>query len=396
MSKIKINEILDIMAKPENIRNMSVIAHVDHGKSTLTDSLVAKAGLMSTLAAGDKRFTDNRPDEEEKGITIKSTGVSLYYEFDLTNTGVKEPVLLNLIDSPGHVDFSSEVSAALRVSDGALVVVDYVEGPRIQTETVLRQALLEKVKPVLMINKIDRGIHELMHDSESIYQRFIKITENVNVIISSYIDETMPSNELSIEKGSVAFGSGYYGYAFTIPQFARIYAKRFNIDEKTMNEKLWGDNFYDEDNKKWVKVQKSENGKVFQRGFCKFIMEPIMKLSKYIKEKQKEKYEKMLNHIGIKLTPDEENLSDKLLLRTIFQKWIPAADALIEMMMINLPSPKTAQQYRAKYLYEGQEEDECYKGIRDCDPNGPLMVYISKMVPTSDKGRFYAFGRVFS
>lgn len=116
------------MDKQSNIRNMSVIAHVDHGKSTLTDSLIAKAGIIANKAAGDVRYTDTREDEKERGITIKSTGVSLYYEYDIFETGTPEAFLINLIDSPGHVDFSSEVTAALRVTDGALVVVDAVEG----------------------------------------------------------------------------------------------------------------------------------------------------------------------------------------------------------------------------------------------------------------------------
>lgn len=116
------------MDNQNNIRNMSVIAHVDHGKSTLTDSLICKAGIIASKVAGEARYTDTREDEKERGITIKSTGVSLFYEYDLNETGSNQPYLINLIDSPGHVDFSSEVTAALRVTDGALVVVDCIEG----------------------------------------------------------------------------------------------------------------------------------------------------------------------------------------------------------------------------------------------------------------------------
>jgi len=170
---------------------MSVIAHVDHGKSTLTDSLIAKAGIIAGEAAGNARMTDTRQDEQDRGITIKSTGISMYFESDIMEEGKELGYLINLIDSPGHVDFSTEVTAALRVTDGALVVVDYVEGVSVQTETVLRQALAEKIKPVLMVNKIDRGIHELQVGGEEMYQTFLRVIENVNVIIATYEDESM-------------------------------------------------------------------------------------------------------------------------------------------------------------------------------------------------------------
>ena len=146
MPKFTIDQIREIMKKPDNIRNMSVIAHVDHGKSTLTDSLIARAGIIAKEKAGDSRFTDNRPDEAERGITIKSTGVSLYYKYDIDDSGTEDEFLINLIDS----------------------------------------SLQELIKPVLMINKCDRAIFELQHNSETMYQNFLRIIENANVIISTY------------------------------------------------------------------------------------------------------------------------------------------------------------------------------------------------------------------
>ncbi|CAD8087135.1 unnamed protein product [Paramecium primaurelia] len=204
MVNFSVDQIREIMDKQDNIRNMSVIAHVDHGKSTLTDSLLCKAGIIASKVAGDARATDTREDEQERGITIKSTGVSLYYEYDIYDNKTLERFLINLIDSPGHVDFSSEVTAALRVTDGALVVVDCVEGVCVQTETVLRQAMQEKIKPVVMVNKIDRAILELKHDGETMYQNFVKVVDMVNVIINTYQQEDMGDLLVHPELGSVS------------------------------------------------------------------------------------------------------------------------------------------------------------------------------------------------
>jgi len=391
-----IDQIRQIMDNQDNIRNMSVIAHVDHGKSTLTDSLIAKAGIIAEEKAGDTRYMDTRKDEQQRGITIKSTGVSLYYEYDADGQGSTKPYLINLIDSPGHVDFSSEVTAALRVTDGALVVVDYVEGVCVQTETVLRQALQELIRPVLMINKVDRAFFELKHDPETIYQNFQRVIENANVIISTYQKSDMMGDcQVYPQNGNVAMGSALHGWGFTLNTFARMYAKRFGVEPKKLLPKLWGDNFFDPKTKKWSTDSTTESGEI-SRAFCAMILDPIMKLANSVLAGKKDVYAPMISKLGIELKGDDADLQGKHLLRKVMQKWIMASEALLEMIILHLPSPRAAQKYRTLYLYEGPMDDECAKAMMACDPNGPFMMFVSKMVPTSDGGRFYAFGRVFS
>merc|ERR1712241_68553 len=292
-----VDEIRGIMDKKHNIRNMSVIAHVDHGKSTLTDSLLAKAGIIAGAKAGETRATDTRKDEQERCITIKSTAISMYFEMeDKDMAFVKQEkekdckgFLINLIDSPGHVDFSSEVTAALRVTDGALVVVDCVSGVCVQTETVLRQAIAERIKPVLFMNKMDRALLELQLDPEELYQTFSRIVENVNVIIATYggADEDGPMGCLYVspETGTVGFGSGLHGWAFTLKQFAEMYAAKFKINLDKMMKHLWGDYFFDAKNKKWVK---SASATAPKRGFVQLILDPIYKAFKSIMSEDKE------------------------------------------------------------------------------------------------------------
>ncbi|KAL3938372.1 MAG: hypothetical protein SGBAC_006708 [Bacillariaceae sp.] len=406
-----------------NIRSMSVIAHVDHGKTTLTDSLVQKAGIISAKAAGGARYTDTRADEAERGITIKSTGISMFFEYDMkageaggltaeeqeeltadiaekkdANSNVQigeNSYLINLIDSPGHVDFSSEVTAALRVTDGALVVVDTIDGVCVQTETVLRQAISERVKPVLMVNKVDRALLELQLPAEELYQAFCRSIESVNVIVATYNDEKLGDVQVDPTAGTVAFGSGLHQWAFTLKRFAKTYGAKFNVPEEKMMSKLWGDWYFDQSRKVWTTSDK--NG-TLERAFCQFIATPITTLFEAIMAEKHGKVKKMLKAIGVELKSDEKELIGKQLLRRVMQKWLPAGDTVLEMIVLHLPSPSKAQKYRVETLYDGPLDDKTAQAIRTCDTSAgaPLCMYISKMVPTSDKGRFYAFGRVFS
>ncbi|KAK9815818.1 hypothetical protein WJX72_010164 [[Myrmecia] bisecta] len=402
MVKFTIEEIRALMDKKHNIRNMSVIAHVDHGKSTLTDSLVAAAGIIAMENAGDQRLTDTRQDEQDRCITIKSTGISLYYQIQEEKLkgfpGERDGLdyLVNLIDSPGHVDFSSEVTAALRITDGALVVVDCVEGVCVQTETVLRQALGERIRPVLTVNKMDRCFLELMLDPEEAYNTYRRVIENANVIMATYADTLLGDTQVYPEKGTVSFSAGLHGWAFTLTVFADIYAKKFGIDRVKMMERLWGDNFFDPATKKWSK--KDTGSGTCRRGFCQFVYDPIKTIIEACMADNKVKLFKMCDSLGItsKLKPEDKELVGKPLMKRIMQAWLPAHDALLEMMIWHLPSPHTAQKYRVENLYEGPLDDMYATAIRNCDPTGPLMLYVSKMIPASDKGRFFAFGRVFA
>jgi elongation factor 2 len=300
--------------------------------------------------------------------------------------------LINLIDSPGHVDFSSEVTAALRVTDGALVVVDTIDGVCVQTETVLRQALGERIKPVLVVNKVDRALLELQLTKEDLYQAFSRVIESVNVVIATYNDKALGDCTVYPELGTVAFGSGLHGWAFTLRQFAQRYAAKFGVDPAKMMQRLWGENFFNPKTKKWSTTPVDG----IERAFNLFVLDPIFKLFDATINVKKDLVTKMLASLQISLKAEEAELEGKPLMKIIMKKFLPAGDALLEMIIIHLPSPKTAQKYRYDTMYEGPLDDECAIGIRDCDAKAPLMLYISKMVPTSDKGRFYAFGRVFS
>ncbi|MBW2993618.1 elongation factor EF-2 [Candidatus Woesearchaeota archaeon] len=217
-----VEKVQELMKKPANIRNLGVAAHIDHGKTTFSDHLLAGAGMISSELAGKQLALDFHEDEQTRGITIDAANCSMVHDFE------DDEYLINLIDTPGHVDFGGDVTRAMRAVDGAIVLCCAVEGMMPQTETVLRQALKERVKPVLFINKVDRMIKELKLTPEQMQERFIKIINNVNEFIARIAPEEYKKKwQVSVQDGGVGFGSAFHKWALSFP-----YMKKNNISFK--------------------------------------------------------------------------------------------------------------------------------------------------------------------
>jgi len=212
MAEKMIDKIVRISKNPEQIRNICTCAHIDHGKTTFSDNLLSGAGMMSEELAGKQLALDFHEDEKARGITIDTAAVSMVHEFE------GKEYLINLLDTPGHVDFGGDVTRAMRAVDGAIVLACAVEGMMPQTETVLRQALKERVKPVLFINKVDRLIKELQLTPEAMQERFIKIINDVNRMIRDISPKDYKDKwTVNVQNGTVAFGSAFHNWALSIP-----------------------------------------------------------------------------------------------------------------------------------------------------------------------------------
>ncbi len=235
-----VEKVKRLMDKPEQIRNIAICAHIDHGKTTLSDNLLAGAGMMSEELAGEALQLDFHEDETERGITIDSASVSMVHDVD------DKEFLINLIDTPGHVDFGGDVTRAMRAVDGAVVLCDASEGIMPQTETVLRQALKERVKPILFINKVDRLIKELKLGPEEMKEKFTDIINHLNKLIKKIAEEEYGEKwQTNVKDGSVCFGSALHKWAMSID-----YMNKKNISFKEVIDA------YQSGSEKWKKLCK--------------------------------------------------------------------------------------------------------------------------------------------
>ncbi|RKP15045.1 P-loop containing nucleoside triphosphate hydrolase protein [Piptocephalis cylindrospora] len=395
MPAISPAQLAQLQQNARNVRNICIMAHVDHGKTTLSDSLLASNGVISSKLAGKVRYLDSREDEQERGITMESSAISLYFKTlrkataEETIPSLIDEYLVNLIDSPGHVDFSGEVSTASRLCDGALILVDAVEGVCTQTHTVLRQAWQERVKPILVFNKIDRLILELRLSPMEAYHHLIRILEQVNAVTgklwaSDRIEEETRRHELakargneeeqgtpspglkneiqnedvedeklyfSPEYGNVIFASAVDGWAFRIHQFASLYAKKLGMKEATLRKTLWGDYYLDPKTKRILQHKQLKNRNL-KPMFVQFVLENIWSAyDTIVNSHDPIKIEKIVKALGVKILPRDLRSKDtRALVTTIFSQWLPLSSSVLLAVIDVLPSPVEAQALRMPFI----------------------------------------------
>ncbi|XP_008842672.1 elongation factor-like GTPase 1 [Nannospalax galili] len=417
-----VDKMIQLQKNTANIRNICVLAHVDHGKTTLADCLISSNGIISSRLAGKLRYMDSREDEQVRGITMKSSAISLHYA-----KGIEE-YLINLIDSPGHVDFSSEVSTAVRICDGCIIVVDAVEGVCPQTQAVLRQAWLENIRPVLVINKIDRLIVELKFTPQEAYSHLKNILEQINALTgtlftSKVLEERAereiesrvnPNSEgdqvydwstgledaddsqlyFSPEQGNVVFTSAIDGWGFGIEHFARIYSQKIGIKKEVLLKTLWGDYYINMKAKKIMKVDQAKGKKPL---FVQLILENIWSLYDAVLKKDKEKIDKIVTSLGLKIGAREARHSDpKVQINAICSQWLPISHAVLAMVCQKLPSPLDITSERVeKLMCTGSQafdslppETQALKAaFMKCssEDTAPVIIFVSKMFAVDAK-----------
>lgn len=385
--------ISELSERRENIRNVAVMGHVDSGRSTLINALSGCNGALL-------------PVNRLMSPVFNMTTMIYHEEREIPTHIAQSPdFLINLLAVSSNLDFSESPSPHLPCSDGALIVVDCVEGVGIQTEKAIRDSLAFFVRPVLVINKIDRLILELAFSREQCFETLNRCLENYNAFLSSNKEpaevaigcpsRTEDALEADPVAGNVAFTSVLHGWGFTIQQIARKYSRKLGIPEDKLVKRFWGDNYFDSVNKVWTTSEKSKDGRVLERSFNQFVMSPLFKIFSTAMEDKQEELDKILKVLSITLPQDERDLRGRPLLKAVMRKFLSINEALMDLIVLHLPSPVRAQKYRTEMLYQGPLDDPYAEAISRCDPSGSLMIYVPKSIHVTNRGN-HMIGRIFS
>ncbi|MDI1488194.1 MAG: hypothetical protein OHK93_007468 [Ramalina farinacea] len=387
----------DMMNFPEQIRNIAFVGHLHHGKTALMDMLVMLTHDISERLekkTGRKRdeqlrYTDCHLLERERGLSIKSAPMSMI----LQGTRGKSH-LFNILDTPGHVNFVDEVAASLRLVDGIVLVVDVVEGVQINTEHIIKYAVLEDLPITLIVNKMDRLILELKLPPTDAYFKLKHVIEEVNTVIENTIPGQGEKRRLSPEKGNVAFACSSMQWIFTLPSFAKMYAENYpDVNAKDFAVRLWGDIFFNPKKRSFTRKGTEERSK---RTFVNFVLEPIYKLYSHTISESPEDLKDTLATLGIYLKPKQLRANAKELLQLVCEQFFGGAEGFVDMVVEHVPSPLEGAKKKVDRYYTGPTDTKVATAIEKCDQNGPLIVQIAKLYNTPDASSFYSFGRVMS
>lgn len=374
---------------PQLIRNVAILGHLHHGKTSLLDALIEQTHVKAWDPAKEVRYTDTRQDEQKRGVSIKSTPVSLLLE-DSRNKNY----LLNLMDTPGHVNFSDEGTAALRISDGAVIVVDAVEGVMMQTERMIRHAVAERVPVLLVINKVDRLILELKLPVADAYHKLSHTLEEVNGVLAAAAAATgVAQRRLAPEKGNVCFASGQHGWCFTLQSFAKLYCDQHGGSPAAFARRLWGDFYFDRATRKFLPQPTNEDT---PRSFCQFLLEPLYKLYAQVLGEDPTSLNATLRRLGIRLNHSQLHLDPRPLLKLVLKQFFGQATGFVDMVVEHVPSPVAGAAVKVDHTYSGDQTGELAASMRACDASGPLMINIVKLYSSPDGRTFSAMGRVMS
>ena len=387
----------DLMNFPEQIRNIAFAGHLHHGKTALMDMLVMQTHDIDERLkkrTGRKRdeqlrYTDVHVLERERGISIKAAPMSLV----LQGTRGKSH-LLNILDTPGHVNFVDEIAASFRLVDGVVLVVDVVEGVQINTEQIIKYAVLEDLPLTLIVNKMDRLILELKLPPTDAYFKLKHVIEEVNTVIENTLPGQGEKRRLSPEKGNVAFACSNMGWIFTLQSFAKMYSDSYpDVDKKAFAVRLWGDIFFNPKRRSFTRKGVEEGSK---RTFVNFLLEPIYKLYSHTISESPEDLKATLKTLGIYLKPSQYRTDAKELLKLVCAQFFGGAEAFVDMVVDHVPSPAEGAKKKLDRYYTGPTNTKVAAAIEKCDQDGPLVVQITKLFNTPNAMSFYSFGRVMS